>query len=96
MDTTTETVVCPRCHGEGYIDTPATDALSVPGQRDQDTCPVCHGTGVEPPDGEVMDMAAAVDRLTKAEMLAASQRRQRSRDEAAPANSPPNVARLYR
>ena len=80
MDTTTEAVVCPRCHGEGYIDTPATDALSVPGQRDLDTCPVCHGKGVEPPDGDAMDMAEAVAVLTKAEMLAASQRRQRSRD----------------
>lgn len=70
MDVTTETVVCPRCHGEGWVREPSGD----PGLPDDlAQCPCCHGRT-----------------LTKRQM------QQWARDNAAPANSPPNVARLYR
>lgn len=47
-------------------------------------CYHCNGTGVEPPD---------LDELT---LTDDQQRRQLARDDAAPADSAPNVARLYR
>ena len=74
---------CEICNGRGEV-------YSQPQGLEQDPggwapCEHCSGTGVEPPEGHD---------LTKAEILVL--RRETSRNMAAPANSPPNVARLYR
>ena len=75
---------CTVCNGRGEVYSPPQELEQDPGGWEP--CGHCDSTGVEPPpEGH---------ELTKAEILVL--RRETSRNMAAPANSPPNVARLYR